>query len=336
MREPTIAANVASALIELAVSKGARRVDLGARSRIDLPTLGDRDNRIPLATYVALMRAGQELCNDPALALHFGEAVDVSEISIAGLIGAAAPSLSDGFALLNRYAPLAGDVAGSHQRFELRRERGEVWLIDTRENANDFPELTESTFARIVCSARRAFGDKPFVTAVHVTHAAPSYRTEYDRIFRVPIVFESDRNALLTDEAWLAYQPSGASRHLSAILNTHADTLLEQLELSTSVRGRVETLLIPALRTGEATIDAIASELGLSRQTLFRKLKVEGVTFATVLDELRHRLALHYLQTQRLSVKQTAHLVGFSDSTSFSRAFKRWTGSSPRVRRTSA
>ena len=74
----------------------------------------------------------------------------------------------------------------------------------------------------------------------------------------------------------------------------------------------------------------IADKLCCSRQTLFRKLKAEGVTFEQVLDELRHKLSLNYLNANKDSVKETARLVGYSDPAAFSRAFKRWTGSSPR------
>jgi AraC-like DNA-binding protein len=111
--------------------------------------------------------------------------------------------------------------------------------------------------------------------------------------------------------------------------------LLENLERSKSIRGRVESLLIPVLHTGEANMDMVAGKLALSRQTLFRKLKAEGVTFEKVLDELRHKLALDYLNGKKISVQETAYLVGFSDPGAFSRAFKRWTGSSPRMMRAS-
>jgi AraC-like DNA-binding protein len=80
-------------------------------------------------------------------------------------------------------------------------------------------------------------------------------------------------------------------------------------------------------------MDAIAAKLGVSRQTLFRKLRAEGVTFAGVLDELRHRMAADYLGARKVSVNETAYLVGFSEPAAFSRAFKRWTGSSPRTLR---
>ena len=78
-------------------------------------------------------------------------------------------------------------------------------------------------------------------------------------------------------------------------------------------------------------MDAVAGRMGLSRQTLFRKLKAEGVTFEQVLDEMRHQMALYYLNGKKVSVNQTAYLLGFSEPAAFSRAFKRWTGSSPRT-----
>jgi AraC-like DNA-binding protein len=90
---------------------------------------------------------------------------------------------------------------------------------------------------------------------------------------------------------------------------------------------------MPILHAGEANMDTIAGKMALSRQTLFRKLKAEGVTFEKVLDELRQRLALDYLSARKVSVNETAYLVGFSDPAAFSRAFKRWTGTSPRAMR---
>jgi AraC-like DNA-binding protein len=100
----------------------------------------------------------------------------------------------------------------------------------------------------------------------------------------------------------------------------------------TGIRS-VESLLIPILHTGDASMDRIASKLALSRQTIFRKLKAEDTTFQKVLDELRHKMALNYLGGKKVSVNQTAYLVGFSDPAAFSRAFKRWTGFSPRTMR---
>jgi AraC-like DNA-binding protein len=335
MRELTIAAGIVSGLLEFAVSRGASRETLAERSRIDPSELVDRDQRVPFAKYVALMRAGQELCRDPALALHFGECVPLSEISLACQVGAYSETMAEGLALVNRYAPLMVEVdeVGTRDRFVFERGDGQVWIIDTRGNPNEFPELTESAFARMICTGRRFLGDLAILKEVHVTHAEPGHRAEYDRIFGVPVVFGSSRNALLADDSWMAQPPARSSRPVLDVLSAHSEALLEKLESSKSTRGRVEALLTPLLHTGGATIDAIASQLGFSRQSLFRRLKAEGVTFEAVLDDLRHELALRYLNGDALSVKETAYRLGFSEPASFSRAFKRWTGTSPAAAR---
>jgi AraC-like DNA-binding protein len=94
-------------------------------------------------------------------------------------------------------------------------------------------------------------------------------------------------------------------------------------------RKRVERQLEPLLATGTVSVGQLACELGCSRQTLYRRLKAEGITFVEVLDQLRRRLALRLVRDEGLSVKETAYRLGFSDSAAFSRAFKRWTGTSP-------
>ena len=95
----------------------------------------------------------------------------------------------------------------------------------------------------------------------------------------------------------------------------------------------VEAHLEPRLAAGPLGIDAVARELGYSRQTLYRRLKAEGVTFEEVLDGLRRRVALRLLCDDGLSVKEVAWRLGFSDPAAFSRAFKRWTGAAPRAAR---
>jgi AraC-like DNA-binding protein len=330
MARTTISADFTRALLELAVSKGASRTALLERSRIDPRKLQDPEKRIPLAKCVALTRAGQELCNDPALALHLGESLGSEELSIVGLIGQACETLADAFVQINRYGRVVAEIDGvaAADRFVLTHEGGQFWLIDTRSNPNDFPELTESSFARMVCGSRRGTAEQ-FAKAVHVTHAAPGYRLEYDRIFQVPVVFESDKNALLGDEDWLTLRSPLPSRYVFGILSERADDLLKSLQSSKSTRGRVQTLLMPILHTGDPSVDAVARKMGLNRQTLLALLKSEGATFEKVLDELRHRMALEYLNGKKVSVNETAYLVGFPEAPAFSRAFKRWTGLSP-------
>lgn len=94
---------------------------------------------------------------------------------------------------------------------------------------------------------------------------------------------------------------------------------------------RVEAELEPLLATGEIRIERVARALGCSRQTLYRRLKAEGLTFARVLDDLRRREGLKLVRDAALPVKEIAWRLGFSDPAAFSRAFKRWTGKSPQA-----
>jgi len=236
---------------------------------------------------MALLKAGIELCSEPALSLLFGKAVKMQDISIVGLIGELAGNAESGRRQMNRYAPLTldADEGGTADPIEFVRENGDVWLKFTGDVYVDNPLLTESGFARCVCGARAMlesipiFKNLPFPKAIHFTHKEPSYRAEYDRIFGVPLFFESHMNAFLMDEAFLNMRLPRPNPYLSEILSAHAEELLKSLESSKTTRGRVENLLIPILHTGEASIDMIAVELGLSRQTLFRMLRAEGVTF---------------------------------------------------------
>ncbi|MFC0680629.1 AraC family transcriptional regulator [Lysobacter korlensis] len=331
MADPTVSAGNAASLIELAVSEGASRAALHRRSGIDPERLRDQDNRVTMSEYHRLMLASKELTGDPAFGLRFGKSVHMQEFSILGLIFHACETVRDAIVQANRYGQLVIDVdVGTADRFQWQRRNGQLWLVDTRPDPNDFPELTEVTFGRFM-RLTRPFWDTPLVREVNVTHPAPGYQAEYDRYFESPTTFSSGWNAMRVEEARLTQQIAVQPRYAFGILSEHADHLLQSLEGSKSTRGRVESLLMPILHTGTASMELIADKLAVSRQTLYRQLKAEGVTFETVLDELRHKLALHYLGGQKTSVNETAYLVGFSEPAAFSRAFKRWTGNSPRA-----
>ena len=334
--EPTVAAGVAVALLEFATNNGANRQILTDRSGVNPAVLQDPDGRVPLSRYQKLMQWGKQLTGDPALALHYGETFDLADVSIVGLIGRACENMASGLRQLNRYMPLIYELElDGTDRFVLTDAGGGfLWMVDRRARPNEFPELTESTMARIVCTSRRWFGEEQFIKEIHVTHAEPVYSSEYKRIFGVPVVFDAEKNAVLAHESWLTSKPGFPSQYVFGVLSDKADALLDSLENSKTFRGRVESLLMTVLHTGEANIDYISNEMALSRHTLFRRLKDEGVTFESILDELRHKLAVYYLRGGKTSVNETAYLVGFSDPAAFSRAFKRWTGVSPGTFRT--
>ena len=90
-------------------------------------------------------------------------------------------------------------------------------------------------------------------------------------------------------------------------------------------------LVVAALPSGDATLDRIARELATSPRTLRRRLAEDGETFESILSRTRHELALRYLERRDVSLAEIALLLGFSDQSAFQRAFRRWTGETPRA-----
>ena len=229
MTKATVTAGLPRAFLDFVVARGADRRVLLQRSNISLDEILDADNRIPLTSYVALLTAGIELCREPALALLFGEGVKLQDISIVGLLGEVAESNESGPQLLNRYAPLL--IHDGHDQtadfIELVPEDGRTWMKFTSSVYVDHPVLTESGFARCVCTARSIFESNgiqiktPFPEAIHFTHSPPDYRAEYDRIFSVPLVFDSYMNAMLVDEKYLSVT-TATNRYLSQTLTINA------------------------------------------------------------------------------------------------------------------
>lgn len=333
MAEATVSAGYAKSLLDFAVLHGASAPRLLTRAEINADALADLDNRLPFAHFIALMRAAKEETGNPALALEFGAESDLRKFSIVGLISHASANMMEALAQLNRYGRLVVEVEGlaDGPRFQLTNANGQRWMQDQRANPNDFIELTESTWSRFIVTTRQDFPDHVYALEAHVTHAPPAYRARYEQLWQVPITFSSHWNAIRSDPSWESVQIQPDNRYVFGVLTERGDALLKELETSKSLRGRIEALVMPILHTGDVSIDTIAAKLGASRQTIYRNLKTEGVTFEQVLDELRHRMALDYIAARKVSVNETAYLVGFSDPASFSRAFKRWTGKSPRA-----
>jgi AraC-like DNA-binding protein len=330
MSAQSVAVSFASGLTAHAQSIGVDRAVLLEQAGVRAEELQQAEKRLSFAKFVALTRAAQNLSGDPAFALHFGMSPH-AETSMTCLMGGFAGSGAEAFALMNRYSRLNVDVDTSGDRFELNHSADGLWVVDTRAHPNDFPELTEITFGCFVYGSRRSSEYSDLLKAVQVTHAAPPYRSEYERVFAIPVMFSSNRNAvLLASDFSMDQTPKTSSAVVLDVLRDRAELLLQELGSETSAKSRVETAVRPMLQAREATIDAVAVKLGMSRQTLFRRLKAEGTTFECVLDDLRRRLALEHLDRGGASIDQVTYILGYSDRSSFARAFKRWTGSTPR------
>lgn len=339
MREATVAASWPRAFLDFAVARGADRETLMQRACIQPHDLTDPTGRIPLVRYVALMEAGIELCSEPALALRFGEQVPMEDLSIVPLIVLNGEGVDDVRARINRYAALMVDDGedGSSESHQFVHRGGKVWIKLVSSIYARHPVVTEAAVARSVGGVRnllKSFGGHAatlrFPDAIHFTYSEPAHRKEYDLLFGVPLVFDSDMNAIGVNPVFLSMTMPKPYAAAAAMATEKAEQLLARLENSTPTRASVQNTLLRKLESGDVRMEAIARQLGLSRATLFRRLKAEGATFEGVLETVRHERALQLLNEEKCSVRQTAHQLGFSDPAAFSRAFKRWTGVSPK------
>lgn len=330
MLEATVSAGLVSGLADFAATRGGDRDALLKSAAITAHRLTNPDNRVGLQHYIDLMRAAQKVTGNPALALHYGEQVGMSEVSVLGLIMEASATMGEAFLQLQRYGRLATEFIDTEEgpRVELAFKDGRMFMVFHRRDPNAFPEMTEESFARLVCGPRH-FLEQPHVLSVHVTHPAPIYAAEYDRVFQCPVHFSTGWNAMELHPEIIGWKVAQNPRYVFGVLTKHADTLLAELDAARTVRGRLEALLLPVIHHGELKADTFAAQMGFSRQTLFRRLRDEGTTFAGVLDDLKRRLAEDYLRGHKASINEAAYLCGFSESASFARAFKRWTGQTP-------
>lgn len=328
-----MAAGFAASFADYAAKNGADRATLLQTSGLSEDDLADQDNRIPVAAYHAMIGAAMSQTADTALLLRHTFESELETISVVGQIVHTSASLAHSIEQLNRYIRLMADVSLSKEgdRYELLHTPNGLWIVDHLIPSEADYLGTEASFARFISEFRRSFPDAVFAIDLEVTYAPPPHVDQYDTLFRIPVRFNSSRNALRIDPVWVSPQTEFEPGHAYAfgIFTRHADALLKDLETDTTARGLVEAQILPRLHEGSISMDRVAKDVGMSRQTLYRRLKDEGLTFGEVHDDLRKRMALDYLGTDKVTVNETAYLLGFSEASSFVRAFRRWTGHRP-------
>ncbi len=326
-----MAAGFAAAFLDYAVRHGADRNQLFQASGLRETDLADQDHRISVLAYRRLVQAAMDLTGDTALLLRHTPDSRLESISIVGRIVHSSASMPASISQLNRYVRLMTDVgpAEVRERFELIHTKGELWLVDhIPVDDADYLSL-EAGFARFISEFRRSFPERRFALGMEVTYPPPPHAESYPALLGIPVRFSADRNALRIDPIWREAEFEAGNEYVFGIFTRHADTLLTDLQRSHSVRARVEARLLPRLHEGNASMVEVARALGMSRQTLYRRLRDEGLTFEKVHDDLRRRMALDYIATRKVTVNEAGYLLGFSEPSAFVRAFRRWTGQTP-------
>jgi AraC-like DNA-binding protein len=170
---------------------------------------------------------------------------------------------------------------------------------------------------------------------VRFEHHAPADSSHYFSVFQCPVEFSARDNALVLPAEAADRPLSGANEQL-ARMNDHIVVQYLASRDKEDVVNRVRACILEGIADGRATEEGAAEALHTSTRHLNRKLGEQGTSFKRLLNEVRQELAEKYIADPTLSLTEISFLLGFSEASSFSRAFKRWTGQSPSEARTGA
>jgi AraC-like DNA-binding protein len=166
-------------------------------------------------------------------------------------------------------------------------------------------------------------------TQARFAYPEPEYVAEYRRIFGNAARFEQEFTELLFPRAWLDKTHQYYSPELYTVLKDQADRSLARLERDASLRALLEGIMA---KHGPLplTMEDAARHLGMSARSLQRRLSAEGLDFAELVTLHRMNAAKRLLGRPKASLQETAYEMGFASVTAFHRAFKRWTGMTPK------
>jgi AraC-like DNA-binding protein len=161
-------------------------------------------------------------------------------------------------------------------------------------------------------------------------HPPPKDHAPFGAFFGCDVEYDAKGTGFCFDAGALDVVPPAANPALSAFVLEHAERLLAELARTDSLEGRVRAAIALELPGGSVALPAVARRYGVSERTLRRQLLAGGVSFRTLVDAVRYERAQELLAREELSLKEVAFSLGFSEPSAFGRAYKRWTGASPR------
>lgn len=328
MTMPTVRSAALHGLADLVRAAHVDYDELLRRQGLDAALMADPEYRIRFRQYLALLDAAAAATGDDFIGLHLGATQPIQAIGLLGYAHMAAPDVRTQLTNAARYFALHQEGAAIELRVDGDMALMTYSLFD--------PQVTlhrhdaESTLALVVCQWRSMTGQPGWTpTSVHFEHPMPGNDRELRRLFGCPVYFSERFDGLRFPTAFLDTPIRSADPSLLAILARYAEDSLARHGDGTTLLGRTRRLIAAALGSGGVTIDEVARHLAMTPRTLQRRLIQQGVQFSDLVDNTRRDLAVQYLRDPRISLTDTAFLVGYSDLTAFHRAFRRWFNQTP-------
>lgn len=291
---------------------------------IPLDVATDPMTRQPASTMTRLYRACVEVTNNPYFGLTVAKHIHLTHLHALGYSLAASGTLMDFCRRLERYFRLVSQVA----KVNLTQVDGQVMM--RFDHLVELSSETEDAFFGFLIRTMRLLYKQEFKPLrVEFCRSMPHEGAgPYETLFRVPVLFNQTSSLLVFDQADMVQALSGSCPELAQVNDNIVISYLARLDKSDVITG-VTQKIIEFLPDGDCTRDKVASALHMSPTKLQLKLSQRGTHFQQLLDDTRKELACSYLRQASRPVTEITFLLGFSDTSNFTRAFKRWTGLSP-------
>ncbi|HEV2913416.1 MAG TPA: AraC family transcriptional regulator [Pyrinomonadaceae bacterium] len=327
-RVPTISVKAIGKIVDAAADAGVRPEELYSAVNLDPALLSDVENRIPYAQIVALYEAAARLTRDDAFGIHLSERTSAKVFDLLGYVLMNSATLGEALDRIVRYHSIWTDGAAYSLKTAGDVARLSYSYVDL--GAAACRQDCEMTLGITVRLARLATGVDWTPREITFQHARPADTSEHSRVFRSPVHFSRPENEVVFDRSLMNLPMTEADPTLCAVLDRHAAELLTKLPRRGGLPDEVRALLFEAMQGGDASLETISQQLGTSPRTLQRKLREEGTSHQDLLDEIRRDLSKRYLCEPQMAICEVAYLLGFSEPSAFHRAFRRWTGITPK------
>lgn len=289
--------------------------------------LTDVDARFPHAAWLGLWQDIIRQTGKESVGLEAAERLPYGHWDVIDYLIGTSETLGGALRRFERYfAVISTGVAHG-----LERHADQVHLV-RRYSPDCYTRLrapAEFAFACVVIRVRSALGFRWCPCEVRFAAPAPASGLASREFFGCPVRFEVETSAIVIEPTELELPMQRPDPELRGILERHAEILVGQLGTETDLVSRTRRGILDGLRDADVSVARTARRLGMSVRTLQRRLQDGGQTFDELVDATRRELARCYLGDPKLSIQETAHLLGFGDLRGFYRAFRRWESCTP-------
>jgi len=272
-----------------------------------------------------VMVGAREMTGDPALGLALGQQLTLTAHGLLGYAAISSADLGDALRLLERYFRTRTRLCVP--RIEPSQEGVRFCLVESVPLGDIRETYLEVVVAAVVGGIRYLLGERFQGAVLELPYAAPAHAQRYRELLAMPVEFGADVAALRLPKALLSERftlSDPASRQMAA---QKCEEELQRLEADQDWASRVRARLMQA-EGMLPSLEQLASNFHVTSRTLRRYLNALGVSYRSLLEEVRMTKAMGYLQAN-ITVQQVASKLGYADPSNFARAFRKWTGHPP-------